>query len=211
MVGYLKRLGHQPIVLNWYPKDLDNYYSKHVPIEQVKCHDDFTNEVFPLSPLLREERDLILYMDEAKFDALIAGSDALFKFVPDRDRWRINKMTLIPTYHKPLSCMRLEGNPFFGKFLSELRCSIPAIAYSVSSQNCRFSKMNKSEIEEMNCSLCNYKYITVRDIWTREMVRYVSHKDVMITPDPVFSFNQNTYLEIMSKSEVCKRFNIPAI
>ena len=210
MVGYLKRLGYQPIVLNWYPKDLEDYYLKNVPEEQIKCHADFTKEVFPLSPLLREEKDLVSYMDEAKFDGLIAGSDALFKYSPERGRWRIDRKRMRLSKSNPLSCLKLEGNPFFGGFLSKLKHRIPAIAYSVSSQNCHFSIMKNTEIRKMCSTLSNYIYITVRDDWTGKMVRKICQKkDIMVTPDPVFSFNQNSYLRIPSKEEICKRFDIP--
>ena len=55
----------------------------------------------------------------------------------------------------------------------------------------------------MRQCLANFKQITVRDSWTKQMVEYVmGTNDIKITPDPVFSFNKNNYLEIPAKKSV---------
>ena len=47
-VGYVKKMGHDPIVLHWYPQDLEDMYVERIPEIQVKEHLNFTNEVLPV-------------------------------------------------------------------------------------------------------------------------------------------------------------------
>lgn len=211
MVGYLKRVGHDPIVINWYPKDLESYYAQHIPKKQIECHKQFTQQAFPLTPLIRTEGELISIIKNIRLDAIISGSDALFKYIPEKKRRYFDFRKMKYVKREPLSCMQLKGNPFWGDFLSKLGRKIPAIAFSVSSQNCPFTEMSFAERNTMGRYLEHYKYITVRDIWTKEMVNTVSsHKNVVVTPDPVFSFNNNTYLDVPSKDLICKKYSLPS-
>jgi hypothetical protein len=81
-VGYLKRNGYDPIVIHWYPKDLDESYQKRVPGEQYKEHIHFTEQYMPLTRLCRIEEDIIHVVEENKIDAVFIGSDAVFKYIP---------------------------------------------------------------------------------------------------------------------------------
>ena len=57
----------------------------------------------------------------------------------------------------------------------------------------------------------NFVSISVRDEWTQQMVRSIigSRSQIDISPDPVFSFNQNCGLFVPTKEEVLTRFNLP--
>jgi hypothetical protein len=73
-----------------------------------------------------------------------------------------------------------------------------------------FNSVNKQEYDELKRLLSQFKYITVRDEWTKQMVQYfLGNIDIPVTPDPVFSFNQNTYLPVPSKQEVLHKYNLP--
>ena len=207
-VGYLRRQGHEPIVLDWYPNDLEAMYDRRIPAEQIACHRQFTTESLPLSRRCQTEEELIEEIDSLRLDALIAGSDALFKFFPLRNRRHFHFRSLRYVYHyQPLSCECLEGNPFFGAFLSRLKRPVPASTYAVSSQNCPFSRMNRTERRTMAEALANYRTISVRDSWTQQMVQHITGRhDVPIYPDPVFSFNENCPLPIPSREELTARY-----
>ena len=85
-VGYLKRMGHTPILLHWYPKDLEALYTRRVPKIQRKCQMQFAETHFPLSSLCRNEKQLIKEIERQQLDMIITGSDALFKYKPICDR-----------------------------------------------------------------------------------------------------------------------------
>ena len=209
-VGYLRRMGHEPIVLNWYPKDLESMYSRRVGIEQILCHEEFTQQVFPLSQKCQSEEELIAEINRLRLEAILVGSDALFKYFPLKRRRHFVFRRLKYIYHyQPLSCECLEGNPFFGAFVSKIQRRIPASAYAVSSQNCPYFLMDRTEKATMKKALAHYELISVRDAWTQKMVQHITKRcDVPIFPDPVFSFQQNCYLSIPTKEEILAKYGL---
>lgn len=209
-IGFLKRMGHQPIVLHWYPKDLEDMYSKRVPKEQIEIHDQFTNSVFPLSNLCRTEKELIHEIQRLEIEGIIVGSDALFKYVPSIKRKAyFSKRTFRLIKPKVLSVEDIGQNPFFCDFYDQLTTKIPICAFSVSSQNCPFQLCNPEEKAKLSKAISNFSDITVRDEWTKKMVEYLTgRQDIKVTPDPVFDFNNNCYIKIPSKEELIQRFNL---
>jgi hypothetical protein len=196
--------------LNWYAKDLEEMYSHRIPPQQVSCHNLFAQDYLPLSDKCQKEDDLIAVVDSLHLDAIIAGSDALFKYIP-LDKYRhFSKRKFKYIYNfTPLSCESLKGNPFFGGFLGKLQKHILASTYAVSSQNCPFSSMTRGEKRAMKEALSNYSLITVRDDWTKRMVENITgRKNISIYPDPVFSFNSNCYLPVPSKEKIIKKYNL---
>ena len=209
-VGYLKRMGHTPILLHWYPKDLEALYARRVPRSQRKCQMQFAETNFPLSSLCRNEKQLIKEIERQQLDMIITGSDALFKYKPICDRERAFSKRKLRFVNNYVSSEDLDGNPFFCDYYGELSRKIPVVAFSVSSQNCPYFRMTEDEREKMGRYLQNFKKITVRDQWTKSMVEEIAGlKNIEITPDPVFAFNQNCYIDIPSKEEICSRFSLP--
>jgi polysaccharide pyruvyl transferase WcaK-like protein len=69
--------------------------------------------------------------------------------------------------------------------------------------------MTAKEIALMKSAMNNFSYISVRDEWTKGMVETITGKqDVEVTPDPVFSFNQNCYIQLPSKEEILKKYHL---
>ena len=208
-VGYLKRMGHEPIVLNWYPKDLEDMYANRVSKEQIEAHNAYTNKYLPITSICRTEKDLLNTIEKNNLKAIIVGSDALFKYVPQKHRVLFSKRKLKFIKPKLLFCDFVEGNPFFGGFAKNLKKKIPIVAFSVSSENCAYQIMNSSEISEMNTAMDFFSYISVRDEWTKEMVETITgKKNIEVTPDPVFSFNQNNYIHLPSKDEILNKYHL---
>ena len=209
-VGYLKRMGHTPVLLHWYPKDLEDVYRRRVSKEQLVCQMQFAEDNFPLSSLCRNEEQLIKEIERQQLDFIITGSDALFRYVPLCDRKRSFSKRRLRFINNFTSCEDLKGNPFFCGYYGELSRQIPVVAFSVSSQSCPYHKMTEEEREQMGQYLRNFAKITVRDYWTKQMVEEVTGLNgIPITPDPVFAFNQNCYIPIPSKDDLEKRFSLP--
>lgn len=209
-VGYLKRMGHTPFLLHWYPKDLEQQYARRVPKKQRQCHREFTKENYPLSSLCRNERQLIREIERLQLDMIITGSDALFRYVPLCNRSRAFSKRRFRFVNNYISCEDLDGNPFFCDYYGELSRQISVVAFSVSSQNSPYFRMTNEEREKMGGYLRNFKKITVRDQWTKSMVEEIAGlENIEITPDPVFAFNQNCYIHIPSKEELRARFSLP--
>jgi hypothetical protein len=64
---------------------------------------------------------------------------------------------------------------------------------------------------EMAKQINNFRYISIRDLWTRDMFQYISNNKIKpsITPDPVFAFNNNYNGYKPSKDEIIKKFYLP--
>lgn len=208
-VGYLIRKGHEAVVLHWYPQDLEEMYRRRVPLEQFDMAKRYVEDKLPITEICRTEKELIHVINTHDIDAIVVGSDALFKYIPMRKRKFFSKKKLKFVFRKVLSVEQLEGNPFFGGFVEGINKPIPVVAFSVSSQNCAFYLMDKKERELMKKALKNYSLITVRDEWTKNMVEDIlDSKDISITPDPVFSFNQNCFFNLPSKKEILAKYHL---
>lgn len=208
-IGYLRRSGHNPVIIDWYPDDLRDMYAKRVPAIQIEEHLRFARENMPLSAHCSNEDELVKIIDSLNLDIIIAGSDALFKYYTDRERRYFVKRKLHFIYNPVISCMRVDGNPFFGGFMKKLKKKLPLCAYAVSSQNANFKLMSREEKENMRDALSAYSIISVRDEWTKQMMTHITGRtDVKIYPDPVFSFNQNCYIHIPSKEEIITKYGL---
>lgn len=208
-VGYLKKSVHEPVVLHWLPSDLEKRDRKNVPDVQYEAHVDFALKSMPLTRLCRTEDDVVRVIEENGIDAIVFGSDALFKYVPLAARRVFSKRKLKFVGRDVLSVEDLRSNLFWGGFMEKLHKHVPAYAFSVSSQNCPYTIMDKDERHVMRKYINSFCGVTVRDVWTQRMVENIACVEgVKITPDPVFSFNQNCYLSIPSKEEILERYGL---
>lgn len=207
-IGYLRKHGYNPIMLHWYPKDLEEFYYKRVPREQNELQMKFAESRMPVSKLCRDLNDLCAEIERLEIDAIILGSDALFDYTPEcmRYNYSLKRLRRFPI---TITSNHTLPNPFWGCFNDILKNKIPFAGFSISSQNMPYSKLNSDERNELKRLLLQFRGITTRDEWTKSLVEDVSgRKDVTITPDPVFSFNQNTDINI-GKEDICKKFNLP--
>lgn len=210
-VGFLRKLGHEPIVINWYPNDLEEMYRNRVPDIQISIHDKFCKEFLPITHLCRTEDEVVKIVEESQMDAIIHGSDALFKYQPEKGRRRFVKRKLkYKVFNPSISVEGLENNLFWGGYLSKLRRKIPAAVYAVSSQNCQYQLLTHSERKNLRKKLSNFCVISARDEWTQQMVCSITHKkNIEVFPDPVFSFEQNNTIVLPPKQSIIKKFNLP--
>jgi len=207
-VEYLRKHGFETVVLNWYPEDLEAMYKNRISHIQIKAHEQFASQLLPLTKRYFNEQDVINEVNNSDIDGVVVGSDALFKYKPYIKRFCFSNGMIGKRQVLSVDC--LKGNPFFGNFLSFNKCSVKGAAFSVSSQNCPYNSMTFVEKLLMKSALKNYSYISVRDKWTQKMIEEITgNHDIEITPDPVFSFNQNCAKYISSKETILKKYNLP--
>ena len=79
---------------------------------------------------------------------------------------------------------------------------------SGSAQNTNYPKIlfKKSQFKE---AIDRFSYISVRDVWTQSMIQKLSNGKLtpVITPDPVFAFNQNVKSQF-SKKYIMEKFGL---
>jgi hypothetical protein len=207
-VEYLKNNGFEPIVINWIPEDLEARYDKTIPIEQANAHKMFIKDFLPCTAICRNSMDIARVIKKENINGIIVGSDAVLQHNPFLSRFSLTRKGII--YKKHIGSDILFPNPFWGSFIPYLDKSIPAVIMSASSQNTSFNYIVWNLRKTMNIFLNQFKLITVRDNWTRKMVKYLTHGTIIppITPDPVFAYNQNVK-EQYSQDEILKKFNLP--
>lgn len=207
-IGYLKKHGHDPIVLNWYPDDLKDFYKRQHPQVQYDEQFNFSQEQMPVSRLCSTLDQLNTEIDSLQLDAILLGSDALFDYAPLKTRrpFSFKKLRFVQTN---VDCNHDIPNPFWGSFNDGIKRKIPFGGYAISSQNAPYKKVVAEERKELGRLLNNFTLITTRDEWTKNMVEYLSGRnDVLLVPDPVFAFNNNTDFDI-SKESLLKKYNLP--
>jgi hypothetical protein len=203
-VSYLKKNGYTPIVINWYPEDLEKLYKKLVPSIQMNIHAEFVSKYLPVTKLCRTEVDVISVVKEEKITGLIIGSDAILNYQSFLSRIRLCK-TGLKLEHRFSS--RTYPNPFWGEGIDS---SISKVMLSASSQNCPYNQVPSHIKQKMGISLKGFSFISVRDDWTKKMVGVLTNGKITpeITPDPVFGFNSND-VPIPSKNEIIDKYNLP--
>ena len=86
-IGYMKKHGHEPVVLNWFPQDLEDFYIRQCPREQFDIQFNFAQNEMPVSRLCRTLDELCQEIDSLGLDAIFLGSDALFDYTPLKERY----------------------------------------------------------------------------------------------------------------------------
>ena len=207
-IGYLKKYGIEPIVINWIPFDMEASSNQNMSLIQVEAHKKFIRNNLPCSEICRTDEDIIKVIENENIKGIIIGSDAVFRQRPFLWRIHLKKRGIILA-KKPTIDWRFP-NPFWGSFISLMKKQIPVIAMSVSSQNTQFRYIIGRFKIKMNSSLKQFELITVRDEWTRSMVKYLTNRAIIpsITPDPVFAYNQNIKDQI-SKKELTTKYSLP--
>lgn len=195
---FIENTGNTPIIINWIPQDLESYYLKVVPSEQIGAHIKYCNDNYQnITAICRNSKDIAKVIEEEHIEHILIGSDAVFTFIPffkwfHPSRKRGIKLTI------PYLDSRVP-NPFWADFLDYLQSNIKVSAISASAQNTPFHSVLIKKYYSRY--LKRFSYISVRDVWTKRMVEFLSNGDIspLITPDPVFAFEMNVRPQLKSK------------
>lgn len=189
-ISYLNKKGYDAYIINWVPFDLESMYNNgRIPEKQQKIHEEFCSQNLRMTEICRNDDDIISTIKKHNLSLILIGSDALWHHTKIKKRFSIKKFRFITN---SVTSDRKYPNPFWGSFFNE-NLNIKLAAFSVSSQNMDYHYLNDNMKYEMKKSLDKFSFISLRDEWTGRMVKYIQKKDEdpIITPDPVFSFNDN--------------------
>lgn len=206
---YLKKNGYDPIVINWVPEDLEEFYRNPTPTVQYEMQKDLRAKIWIETGLCKTSEDVAHVIEENNIDAVIIGSDAVAQHhaFPENIVFPTRRIVSIRKYTKD----RLFPNPFWGEFKKFLHREVPIAYLSASSQDSVYKNYSESLRKMMADSLSCYSWISVRDSWTQEMFSYITHGKINppVTPDPVFAFNNNAAHLLPNEDDIRKKFNIP--
>lgn len=203
---YLEKAGHTPVFLHYISKWTSKVYDKLQKDVQVEKHFDFIDKYIEnQSKELRTSEDVLRAIDDYQLDAIIIGSDAVAQHHPLLSNQTIHSS--LKSWLKPIQPELRFPSLFWGcGFVGK----VPMALMSVSSQNSPYLKFSERTKQDMLAIINQMLYVSSRDVWTKQMYEYIGYKkEVPITPDPVFAFNQNVGKLLPSKEEICKRFGLP--
>lgn len=185
----LRNKGTEPIFINYHEEEKAESYRTMVSSPQAQIHELFFNRYYSESPPLRNGKEIREFCFDT-VDAVIVGSDAVFRLMPKYDPINLLKGLIgrnplpatvdIPPYWLPWSSV------WNGKKI--IKASVAA-----SSMGTMYQFMPSRLKDEIRRSIRQFDIITVRDRWTQEMIRFISRGEVVpqICPDPVFSLAAN--------------------
>lgn len=173
---YLRALGYEVKVID-YIRPGDVGYRKSVDIKQFEAHKIFVEKRLALTKQATTSEELCQVVEEEGFDAIVVGADAV---------WRSPKDT----------------NIYFAEWLFDNRrlANIPVASISPAHMGNGFLSISENERDVIHKCLMKFKYITVRDIWTKEVINrdlFNGEEFVkIINPDPVFTMYRNIEGEV---------------
>ncbi len=208
-VEYVRKRGDEPRVINWIPKDFREYYAT-ASISEVRClYEKMQRQYFPLTDLCETPQEVANVIEKEKISSVLVGSDAVLQHHPLLERIYFPAKTIFYIGH-PTSD-RMYPNCFWGQFAEYLEWKIPMAVISGSSQDSKYFYIKGRTKKKMKTSVMSFKYLSVRDEWTRKMIEYLTDGELEpeVTPDPVFAFNNNAGHLLPSKKDLLERLSIP--
>ena len=173
--SFLEALGHEVCVLNYRPPRLEMVLSQAIRPDQLQAHERHCGAFLHESPVLRTGEDIAAFCSFFKPDVIIAGSDSLIRI-------KRSVHTEDGSFPNAFWLTWLDG-----KFNPRPRCGFLAVS-SEGSFYWLLSEKTKAAVRRAFSSL---DYVSVRDRWSRYMVRWVTKGSVTPTlcPDPVAILN----------------------
>ena len=205
---YLKKRGHDPIVINWISADLENRYGKITPLPQQELQLSLRKQLWRETGLCRTSEDVAKVITKESIQAVIIGSDAVAQHHPMAERIVFPCKRIIGL--RKVTSDMVFPNPFWATWLDSLEEKIPVAVMSASCQDSRYRLTPKAIRREMAKQVMRYSYISVRDAWTSQMISYITKGERVpaITPDPVFAFNRNSGDLIPSEGYIRNTYGI---
>lgn len=205
---YLKKQGHQPIVINWIAEDLDSFYQRTTPKIQYTKQKEYRQAFWNETELCRNDSDIAMAIKKNKIEAVIIGSDAVAQHHPFWDRlvFPCRKIIALENYTSDT----IFPNPFWATWTDFLDSQIPVVMMSAASQDSQYQYIPSKERRSMHKRLERFQYISVRDATTQKMFETITRKKIIpdVTPDPVFAFEQNAKDKIPTREYILNKYHL---
>lgn len=205
---FLENHGHEPVVINWVAKDLEEYYAQNTPVSQIENQRKLRLKLWKETSLCRTIEDVANIISTEHIEAVIIGSDAvaqhhpLFEQIvfPCRNIIAINSVTSDVVF----------PNPFWGIWTDYLDKPVPVALMSAASQDSKYKYISKKLRKQMKERIMAFSYVSVRDVDTQKMFSFITEGQCCpsVTPDPVFAFNQNAASLVPSKEKLMKKYGL---
>lgn len=205
---FLKNHGHEPVIINWVAKDLENYYAQNTPISQIENQLKLRLQLWKETALCRTIKDVANIISNEQIDAVIIGSDAVAQHHPLFERIVFPCRNIIAI--DSVTSDVLFPNPFWGIWTDYLDKPVPVALMSAASQDSKYKYISKKLRKQMKERIMAFSYVSVRDVDTQKMFSFITEGQCCpsVTPDPVFAFNQNAASLVPSKEELMKKYGL---
>lgn len=205
---FLKNHGHEPVIINWVAKDLENYYAQNTPISQIENQLKLRLQLWKETALCRTIKDVANIISNEQIDAVIIGSDAVAQHHPLFERIVFPCRNIIAI--NSVTSDVLFPNPFWGIWTDYLDKPVPVALMSAASQDSKYKYISKKLRKQMKERIMAFSYVSVRDVDTQKMFSFITEGQCCpsVTPDPVFAFNQNAASLVPSKEELMKKYGL---
>lgn len=211
-VASLRSIGHYPVILDFWPRELEFLYKKNKPTVQGAAHKIFVRKHLPLSRRCLSGEEVAGEIDRLELDGVIIGADAVLQHWPlvSRMNLYLSRKTLLRLGIRPVRYELNYPNPYWGEFLDYTHEPVKAAIVSASCENTDPFFIRGKTKREMAQKLHAMSYISVRDESTARLVRHVSHDTIKpgISADPVFSLNRH-FPELPGEQEFRERLGLP--
>ncbi len=206
---YLVGKGYNPVIINWIPDDVEAYYAKVAPESQRRQQLAVRQWLWKETPLCRTSLDVAKVIESEGVDAVIIGSDAVCQCHTFMERIAFPCRTVIGVNGVLTSGM--FPNAFWADWTDFMKSPVPVAVISASSQDSKYSYFLGKMRKEMEKRVMSYRYLSVRDEWTRRMMIHITRgkRQPEVTPDPVFAFSQNASDVLPSRDDIIRRFDLP--
>lgn len=199
---FLKNNGFNPVFFKWDP------YPTNRNDEQLKLHVTFLERHgFAVTENCETDDDFLRCIKQYNIDFIIEGSDCVLSYSKPIIPFALTRRGIV---RKKFLKDWVFPNPFWMPYLSKT----PGLRAVIMSGSCGCSDLERATgdtRENMKECLNSYSLITVRDDYTKKSLYKIigeKAKDLKITPDPVFAFNNNLK-EQPSKEEILKKYGLP--
>lgn len=205
---FLENHGHEPVVINWVAKDLEEYYAQNTPVSQIENQKKLRLKLWKETCLCRTIEDVANIISTEHIEAVIIGSDAVAQHHPLFERIIFPCRNIIAI--NPVTSDVVFPNPFWGIWTDYLDKPVPVALMSAASQDSKYKYISKKLRKQMKERIMAFCYVSVRDVDTQKMFSFITEGQCCpsVTPDPVFAFNQNAASLVPSKEELMKKYGL---
>lgn len=170
----LRKLGHEPFVLDYRPPEMVARYEKLVSHDQKKVHQDYCERFLTQSQLCHTTEEV---SDEAKrlgIEVVISGSDAVLRLDPRSSREDLN-----------------FPNPFWLDWAKNAGIQRTGFL-AASSMGSNYLSLSRKKRKQIGATLKGLNFIGLRDRWTIKMLGLCDRNLALeFCPDPVSVFNES--------------------